>query len=282
VGVTGGSLTSRSFSGRRAAGWGAVALGLVTVVAMAAHGAAWNEHRGGDVRSLPHGVIVAATICAFVVGALLFLLVLVGARGRETPDQRQRRHRNAIALLVFLAAIALAGVFLRPKPETTRGPAAPAAGASRSPAAGGGSHGPSATTWWPLVIVGLCTAGAFIAATARRSGTNASPDTSTAAAVAMVDASLDDLRTEPDARLAVIAAYARMERGLAARGFARQPAETPTEYFRRALTADEGVVVAVSTEPLRELTSLAERARFSTSPIDESMRSRAIAFLWRR
>jgi Domain of unknown function (DUF4129) len=252
---------------------------LVTVVAMAAHGAAWNEHRGGDVRSLPHGVIVAATISALVLGGLLFLLLLVGARARETPDQRERRRRNAIALLIFLAAIVLAHFFVHPKSETTRRPAAPPGGTTAPRAAGGRTHGTNATTWWPLVIVGLCTAGAFVAATARRAGAGAPPDAATAAAVAMVDASLDDLRTEPDPRLAVIAAYARMERGLAARGFARQPAETPTEYFHRALTAEEGVVVAVSIEPLRELTSLAERARFSTRPIDESMRSLAIAAL---
>ncbi len=147
------------------------------------------------------------------------------------------------------------------------------------PSSGSGGHH-TATTWWPLVIVGLAAAGVFAAASVRRS-TRRGPATRADAdlAVAMVDASLDDLRNEPDARRAVVAAYARMERGLAARGFAREPAETPTEYFRRALAAPDGVVVAVSSEPLRELTALAERARFSTFAIDESMRARAIAAL---
>ena len=44
---------------------------------------------------------------------------------------------------------------------------------------------------------------------------------------AAVDESLDDLRAEPDPRRAVIAAYARLERVLAAHGLPRFAAEAP-------------------------------------------------------
>jgi hypothetical protein len=265
---------------RKATAWGALALALVAVVAMEAHGAAWSRQRSGGVRSLPHSVIVTAVVFASVVAAVLFMVILIGARGRETPEQRQKRWRNAIALLIFLAAIALLEGFVHPSHTTAvRHGSAPDVSGRGVPSSGSGGHH-TATTWWPLVIVGLATAGVFAAASVRRS-TRRGPATRADAdlAVAMVDASLDDLRNEPDARRAVVAAYARMERGLAARGFAREPAETPTEYFRRALAAPDGVVVAVSSEPLRELTALAERARFSTFAIDESMRARAIAAL---
>ena len=50
-----------------------------------------------------------------------------------------------------------------------------------------------------------------------------------------VDESLDDLRAEPDPRRAVIAAYARLERVLAAHGLPRKPAEAPLEYLGRML-----------------------------------------------
>ena len=61
---------------------------------------------------------------------------------------------------------------------------------------------------------------------------------------------------------------------MAARGFARQPWETPTEYLRRALSggASAATFPAGGLEPLRELTALAERARFSTLAVDEPMR----------
>jgi hypothetical protein len=265
---------------RKATAWGALALALVAVVAMEAHGAAWSRQRGGEVRSLPHSVIATAGVVASVAAFVLFTVIVIGARGRETPDQRQKRWRNAIALLVFLAFIALIEAFAHPSHHTPvgRGPA-PHVSARGAPSSGSGGHH-TATTWWPLVIVGLAAAGVFAAASVRRSAGHTAVDgPGTDPAVAMVEASLDDLRSEPDARRAVVAAYARMEHGLAARGFAREPAETPTEYFQRALAAHDGVVVALSSEPLRELTALAERARFSTFAIDEPMRARAVAAL---
>ena len=51
----------------------------------------------------------------------------------------------------------------------------------------------------------------------------------------VLDETLDDLRAERDPRRAVIAAYARMERALAAYGFPRDAAEAPDEYLERIL-----------------------------------------------
>ena len=52
---------------------------------------------------------------------------------------------------------------------------------------------------------------------------------------ATIGDAIDDLEAEPDARRAVIAAYARMEAVLGRNGFQRVPSETAIEYLRRIL-----------------------------------------------
>ena len=88
------------------------------------------------------------------------------------------------------------------------------------------------------------------------------------------DESLDDLRSERDARRAVIAAYARAERVLAAHNLPRRPSETPMEYLGRVLAN-----LRVQPDVALELTGLFERAKFSPHEIDEAMRADAIAAL---
>ena len=89
-------------------------------------------------------------------------------------------------------------------------------------------------------------------------------------AVALHD-SLDDLRNEPDTRRAVIAAYARLERVLAAHGLARSAAEAPLEYLARMLSS-----LRVRPEAALALTELFERAKFSRHVIDAAMRDEAV------
>ena len=85
---------------------------------------------------------------------------------------------------------------------------------------------------------------------------------------------LDDLRGERDPRQAVIRAYSRMERTLAARGLPRREAEAPLEYLGRVLDA-----VQASAHSVRRLTQLFQRARFSTHEIDTGMKEDAIEAL---
>jgi len=95
-----------------------------------------------------------------------------------------------------------------------------------------------------------------------------------AAVARALDDSLDDLRNDPNIRRAIIAAYARMERALAAAGIARRPAEAPSEYLARSLAElDAGAGAA------RRLTALFQRAKFSDHEPAESMRADAIASL---
>ena len=87
----------------------------------------------------------------------------------------------------------------------------------------------------------------------------------------VLEETLDDLRAKPDPRRAVIAAYARMERSLAAHGIARRRFEAPHEYLHRVLSEVSGGRLAAT-----RLTALFERARFSPHEVDENMKASAI------
>ncbi|HEX7527316.1 MAG TPA: DUF4129 domain-containing protein [Gaiellaceae bacterium] len=91
---------------------------------------------------------------------------------------------------------------------------------------------------------------------------------------ASISWAIDDLEAEPDARRAVIAAYARMEAVLGRNGFERAPSETAIEYLRRILLGLTTRGAAVT-----QLTALFERAKFSRDEIDGSMKQEAIAAL---
>jgi hypothetical protein len=88
---------------------------------------------------------------------------------------------------------------------------------------------------------------------------------------AALDQSVDDLHAEPDARRAIVAAYARMERALGAVGVPRRPAEAPHEYVSRVL---EDLISSGSS--VRRLTRLYERAKFSPHEVDSVMKEEAI------
>lgn len=89
--------------------------------------------------------------------------------------------------------------------------------------------------------------------------------------VSAIETTIDDLRGEKDARRAVIAAYALMERTLARHGLARQRSEAPLEYLAnilRGLHVRESAVVG--------LTQLFEYAKFSGHEVDAAMKEDAI------
>jgi Domain of unknown function (DUF4129) len=94
------------------------------------------------------------------------------------------------------------------------------------------------------------------------------------ALTAALDESVEDLRAERDARRAVIAAYARMERVLARHGFPRVRSEAPLEYLARVLRE-----LRVRSGAVLALTELFERAKFSPHTIDAEMKEEAIGAL---
>jgi uncharacterized protein DUF4129 len=88
---------------------------------------------------------------------------------------------------------------------------------------------------------------------------------------ATIGDAIDDLEAEPDARRAVIAAYARMEGVFARHGMRRMPSETPVEYLGRLLLGLTSRADAVT-----RLTGLFEHAKFSRHEIDGTMKQDAI------
>ncbi len=92
--------------------------------------------------------------------------------------------------------------------------------------------------------------------------------------VQSMSSAIDDLEAEPDARRAVIAAYARMEGVLGRHGLRRRPSETPLEYLRRILLG-----LTDRADAVRRLTRLFEQAKFSRREIDPSMKQEAIGAL---
>ncbi len=91
---------------------------------------------------------------------------------------------------------------------------------------------------------------------------------------ASISDAIGDLEAEPDARRAVIAAYARMEKTLARNGLQRLASETPVEYLRRILLG-----LTARGDSVSRLTSLFEQAKFSRHEIDGAMKQDAIAAL---
>jgi hypothetical protein len=85
-----------------------------------------------------------------------------------------------------------------------------------------------------------------------------------------IDAATQQLRMGPEPRMAVMAAYAGLERALAKLGHDRHPADTPTEHLAKALAA-----VPTVAAPSVRLGHLYELARFSAEPITEDDRIRA-------
>ncbi|HWM21504.1 MAG TPA: DUF4129 domain-containing protein [Ilumatobacteraceae bacterium] len=90
----------------------------------------------------------------------------------------------------------------------------------------------------------------------------------------LLQASLDGVLTGTDPRIAIRVAYGTLLDGLAGVGLARRPEEGPDEHMERCLRA-----AALPAGPIRELLRLFTLARFSSHPITEDHRNRAVAAL---
>jgi Domain of unknown function (DUF4129) len=128
--------------------------------------------------------------------------------------------------------------------------------------------------WIPFVVVGTLLAGLAVTIMVRgelarrRRAALAGPGRQL---TELLEGTLADLEDEPDPRRAVIAAWIRMEGGLAAAGLPRRAAEAPLEYVSRVLEQAN-----VRPASIRRLADLFERAKFSQHTIDEAMRAAAI------
>jgi Domain of unknown function (DUF4129) len=139
------------------------------------------------------------------------------------------------------------------------------------------SYEPS-VSWIPLLVVAALVVGgvaAYVVAERRAAGGRGRSEVELARQLAdVLDDTLDDLLAEADPRRAVIAAYARLERVLAANGTDRQASETADEYLPRVLHDLEIDPLAVG-----RLTELYREAKFSHHVVGPAMKDEAIGAL---
>jgi hypothetical protein len=128
--------------------------------------------------------------------------------------------------------------------------------------------------WLPLLVIAALVLAAYLAwrlSRKRRLLAEHEDETVAETLAQAIDDTLEDLRRERDPRRAIIAAYARMERALAAFGIPRRRDETQQEYLGRILGGLE-----VDTAAIQRLTELFTQAKFSHHEVGETMKEEAI------
>jgi Domain of unknown function (DUF4129) len=262
---------------------GAGLLALLAVVALAARGHIAGAG-GGQTRTVPVDLVEEYALLLFGLAALGLVPVLVVAFARARGETPPRRRRWMIQLLVFMTLIAFGASRLAvrlldrrqahgvtPTPAIAKLPVRTTRAAAR--------HDAARFDWVPVIVVlslalvGLVV-GYLLLRRARHSRTSREAQTAEELSAAL-DESLDDLRREQDARRAVIAAYARLERVLSASGLPRRSAEAPLEYLGRVLRD----LLRASASSVSRLTDLFERAKFSQHAIGAELKEEAIEAL---
>jgi hypothetical protein len=278
----------------------ALVLGLIVLLALVAAasraGLPWSDRSGGDGVSLERAAQLVALVALSAVTGVLAVAFAAKARRRsrrdsfdtedeliaaeDEPESRVARFLLRAGPYVLVAVIAVSILFaargidrIVPRDTPDRTGPAQAEEDRTVPAVPGPASG---ATWVLLGVLGVFGALAAVLvlgpqvrrslldARAARHGTVA----------ALVDESIDDLLSETDPRRAVIAAYARMERGLGSAGLARKPFEAPLEYLRRVL-----LDLQAGAQPVGRLTELFERAKFSRHDVGADAKDEAIECL---
>ncbi|MEN3340745.1 MAG: hypothetical protein V7644_149 [Actinomycetota bacterium] len=258
---------------------------LLAVAGIASHGRPLSgaSRRAGPTAAFFDYVWTTAVLFGVAMTAVLAYALLSGLP--ERPNARVRRFYLLSAILSMFAAAAVAILLLHTgfvdrltraaKQEAKAGQrGAPRPTAARP--AGRDVRNPRAR-WDEIGIVLALLGGTVVVLLARRGARRAAMPlrrTAQQAVSLALDESLDDLRGEPDVRRAIIAAYARMERALAAGGIPRAPAEAPFEFLERALRSLDTSAAAV-----HRLTDLFEWAKFSQHEPEPAMRDDAIEAL---
>jgi hypothetical protein len=259
---------------------GVAVTALLVVAGIASHGRPLSSGLGSGPSGTFFDYLATTLLLIFLALLALFVVAVATQRSAGGGPRRGRRHLyTMIAMLVaaalFAALISRSGVERRLQDIASR---VNARGSTQPAHQRGGrtakQPAPTRIRWDEVAVVLALLAGAglyFLATGRRRQGLRPLASWRRDAVARALDDSLDDLRSDPDARRAIIAAYARMEAALAAAGVPRHPAETPIEYLERSLVElDAGTVAA------RRLTELFERAKFSHHEPAEAMRDEAI------
>jgi Domain of unknown function (DUF4129) len=255
---------------------------LVALVAVAAGGYRLGGSNSSEASPYAIDTILTIVIALYIVAAVAVVVIMFwsGLELRRYPRQQSKRQRTVRMVAILLGAAVLVTVaaeryHLRPHPrDPIKLPGAKAPQNAKDTAARGRKTQDPQIRLAPFLAVlgagGVAFAAVLLAERRRRRRLPGDWNL-TEALSDVLDETLDDLRAETDPRRAVIAAYARMERALAAHGVPRRRFEAPHEYLGRVLGELTGGGAAA-----RRLTALFERARFSPHEIDPAMKDEAI------
>jgi len=257
-------------------------LALVAIVSVAARG---STSSGSTASNAPGDTLLDTIFSLLLLLAVAWVAISVFSvvrwREHEFSAPKRRNDIRAIAtLLAFGFALALyvreRGWHLAFTPQQT--PLDRSDGGAGVPGFDAGPDpGYRFQFAWLPVVAALVLAALAVAALviANRRANPSSAQAGLAEELALtLDLSLDDLRAETDPRRAVIAAYARLERVLAAHGEPRQDADTPEEHLARVLGH-----LDVDRRAVRRLVDLFVQAKFSQHDVDARMKDEAIGAL---
>jgi Domain of unknown function (DUF4129) len=260
------------------------AVALVALVAVAAGGYRLGGSNSTHASPYAVDVILTVVIALYLVAAVGVVVVMFwsGLELRRMPRQRTKHERTLrsagflVATIVVLAIISNRYHFFAPAhPPNQQAPAASgkANGKHAKDSSAKAKQDPQLRLAPFLAVLGAggIAFAAFLLAERRRRRRLPTDWVVREVLSDVLEETLDDLRAESDPRRAVIAAYARMERSLAAHGIPRSRFEAPHEYLSRVLSEVSGGRLAAT-----RLTSLFERARFSPHEVDENMKASAI------
>jgi Domain of unknown function (DUF4129) len=265
--------------GRRLVPIGVAVTALLVLAGAASHGRPLRAGSGSGPTATFFDYVATTTLLFALAMVVVVVLALRSARAGHGPPRRGRWNLVS-ALVTFAAAVLLAylistnGFIHRLQHAAQQHPVQPRPGGQvrATPAPPKGLR--DARIRWNEVAIVLVIVGGIcvyvLLSRPERRGLRTVRRSRRALADAL-DESLDDLRSDPDVRRAIIAAYARMERALAHAGLPRAAAEAPYEYLERSL-----VELEASADAARRLTGLFERAKFSQHEPAESMRDEAI------
>jgi len=263
-----------------------VLLALAALLAIVAVASAAGTPPGSSETRQPSRELLDTIVSLLLVGAVLLAiaaaLLYFGYLRTQTAEQlRKRRARRWQALIVL--ALLLAALVARfrvaphqPRSSSGRPTLLPPARAPARAHTGYEPHFAATPVAIVLAAAGIAALAAILASRSRRREREP-PELGPSLARSLADVlseTLDDLRAEPDPRKAVIAAYARLERALAAFGVPRRPSDAPEEYLQRIL-----IDLEVGARHAARLTQLFEDAKFSSHEIGGEMKKESITLL---
>jgi hypothetical protein len=261
--------------------WAVLAAGCLAValVALAAGGGGdWSGRLPGRLLlDVPRGLVTLAVVTGSV-AVLVFVAFLLALARHQGKD---REVRSALRALLLLPLVALAvAIALRNTPLD--GLFADLHGAWNTPILDGTAAVDAARETLPVVGTAMALL-VFAAAVASlglvvwlvlgerlREWLGVRPASAADPLAGAVDESLDDLRMEPDVRLAILRCYRRFELVLARSRVPRLPWQTATEFMAAALGR-----LPLPADAVRQLTGLFEIARFSAEPLGPADRDAA-------